>query len=60
MTNPDNTDRVNPKIKITANVDKVYQETTAGNSKPEGHFREIVEKSVNTSPSTTYSAKRKR
>ena len=46
------------RITVTANVAKNYQETTAGRSKPEEHFRAIVERSANTTGQAIYSKSR--
>jgi hypothetical protein len=51
----DNVDKPNPGIKVTANVDKVGQETTAGAGvqKSEAHYKAIVERALNTTAKPT-------
>jgi hypothetical protein len=62
MSNSDNVSKPNPGVKVSANTDKTYQQTTAGTGmqKSEENYRKIVEQSVNSSPPTTYSTRRKR
>jgi hypothetical protein len=50
---PDNVDKVNPRVKVESNVDRVYQQTTAGNSKSEAHYKSIVARAINTTPKPT-------
>jgi hypothetical protein len=48
MSKTPNADAVNPKIKVTSNVDKAYQQTTAGTqTKSEEHYRKIVDRAIN-------------
>ena len=63
MSKTPNTAKVSPGIKVHANQDREEALNTHGgpkNQKSEGHYRSIVDKSVNTDGQETYSAKRKR
>jgi hypothetical protein len=48
------------RIVVTSNMDKVGQQTTAGKSKPEAHFRAVIEKAVNTTGQAIYSKSKRK
>lgn len=49
MGNTPNSRKTSPGITVSANVDKAYQETTAGAGvqKKESHYQKIVDRAIN-------------
>jgi hypothetical protein len=56
MARPDNTDKVNPSVKVQAPLSKSEAASThggEGNQRPESHYKSIVDRAVNTTAKPT-------